>query len=258
MFYVATNNFHTMQDKCKNFKKHFLSVIISTFVTAFTVSFSMTASYDDGGDDYYFSQKKYCEKKWRACNFEKDIAFLSWKEKFKFIWFIWILSGSWGNLWHSAAFVRIGQQDLQRCKHSQFLRSLSACVPFCLCLSTTFLFVCLFVCLPLCLPVESWRDHAHLSVSRSDVCLLVKESTSGVISPDCVYLRCLWFRKTKSFRCHAYLTVFTSDYVSACESVGFRYHAYLTLFTSDIATSTWKRVSFHIHNTLSNFSIKYT
>ena len=165
-----------------------------------------------------FLRKNILWRKSRAWNFRKVIAFLSWRENFKFLWFIWILSGSWRDLWHSAAFVRIGQQGLQRCKHGQFLRSLSGCVPFCLCLSTTFLFVCLFFCLPLCLSQclclwkwESSRDHAHLPVSSSDVWLLVKESTSGVISPDCVYLKCPCFWKRKSFRYHAYLTVLTSD-----------------------------------------------
>ena len=188
--------------------------VTDTFVSAFTISFAMTSSYGEGWWRLLLFSEKILWRKSSACNFRKVIAFLSWREKFKFVWFIWILSGSWGDLWHSAAFVRIGQQDLQRCKHSQFLRSLSGCVPFCLCLSTTFLFVYLFFCLPLCLSVSVKVRELKVSCSPLCVkfrCLLVKESTSGVISPDCVYLKCPCFWKRKSLRYHAYLTLLTSD-----------------------------------------------
>ena len=82
------------------------------------------------------------------------------------------------------------------------------------CLPHSFLSASFSACLCACLCLWKWqssRDHAHLPVSSSDVWLLVKESTSGVISPDCVYLKCPCFWKRKSLRYHAYLTVLTSD-----------------------------------------------
>ena len=159
--------------------------VTDTFVSAFTISFAMTSSYGEGWWRLLLFSEKILWRKSSACNFRKVIAFLSWREKFKFVWFIWILSGSWGDLWHSAAFVRIGQQDLQRCKHSQFLRSLSGCVPFCLCLSPTFLFVCLFFCLPLCLSVSVKVRELKVSCS-----------------PLCVKFRCLSACERVNLRCH--------------------------------------------------------